>query len=139
MRRLLLRLHPSLAPFCDGSFEYHFIQNIKSSVMKKNIIALLVALFYLTFSSPLSAQKQKYVPEKGHWQLVSNIHDKKTVTVQFYTDQGIKMYEETVSNTRMNVARKKVRRQLYYALKEAYSEWTKNALVSSTHLIAKRN
>jgi hypothetical protein len=107
--------------------------------MKKNIIALLVTLFYLTYSSSLSAQKQKYVPEKGHWQLVSNIRDKKTVTVQFYTNEGIKMYEETLNNVRMNVSRKKVRKQLYYALKEAYGEWMQNALVSSTHLIAKRN
>ena len=108
--------------------------------MKKNIITLLVISFYLALSTPLSAQKQnKYVPEKGHWQLVSNIHDKKTVTVQFYTNDGIKIYEETLTNVKMNVSRKKVRKQLYYALKEAYGEWIQNALVSSNNLIAKRS
>src|SRR5881275_2610294 len=107
--------------------------------MKKNTITtIILATFIFCASQGFAQKKQNYIPERGHWQLVSNIHDKKTVTVQFYEDGGAMIYEETLKNTKMNADRKKIRRQLYFALKDAYQQWTLNRQVTSTDLIAKR-
>jgi hypothetical protein len=107
--------------------------------MKKNLVALAIVMLFLFFTNSVFAQeKQNYIPEKGYWQLVSNLQDKKTVTVRFYTDQNEMIYEETLNNTKMNPNRKKVRRQLYYALQDAYSQWTIAQKITSSDLIAKR-
>src|SRR5689334_25296574 len=106
--------------------------------MKKNFLTTAFLSLVLIFSLQSFAQKkQNYIPEKGHWLLVSNIHDKKTVTVQFYEDGGSMIYEETLKQ-RMNPSRQKVRRQLYFALQDAYKQWTLNRQVTATDLIAKR-
>lgn len=107
--------------------------------MKKIFITSAIFLLFTFLTNQLLAQKkQSYVPEKGYWQLVSNLKDKRTVTVKFYTDQNEMIYEETLSNTRMNAERKKIRRKLYYALQEAYDQWAINQRINSTDLIAKR-
>jgi hypothetical protein len=107
--------------------------------MKKNLIITLGLLFFIFAGTVAFAQKKNnYVSENGHWQLVSNIHDKKTVTVQFYAADGTKIYEETMHNTRLNTDRKKVRRQLYLALEDAYAQWASHTQISSNNLIAKR-
>ena len=107
--------------------------------MKKKFLA--TAFFGLVLFCSLQSfaqKKQNYIPEKGYWQLVTNIHDKKTVTVQFYEEGGAMIYKETLTNARMNPSHKKVRRQLYYALKDAYQQWTLNRQITATDLIAKR-
>src|SRR4051812_43625406 len=109
--------------------------------MKKNIFTAIILVFFITLTgAKLSAQKKTdYIPEKGHWQLVSNIHEKKVITVQFYSAEGDLMYEETVTNRKLNVNRKEVRRQLYYALQEAYEAWAATHVqVQTKDLIAKR-
>jgi hypothetical protein len=107
--------------------------------MKKNLIALTILTLFLFLSHSVFAQeKQNYIPEKGYWQLVSNLKDKKTVTVRFYNDQNEMIYEETLSNTKMNPDRKKVRRQLYYALQDAYGQWAVAQKITGNNLIAKR-
>lgn len=105
--------------------------------MKKNFFGLLALTLLCSFQM-LAQKKQNYIPEKGHWQLVSNIHDKKTVTVQFYEEGGTMIYEETLKHARMNPSRTKVRRQLYFALQDAYKQWSLNRQVTATDLIAKR-
>jgi len=107
--------------------------------MKKNIItAVFLCSFIFCTAQSFAQKKQNYIPEKGHWQLVSNIHNKKTVTVQFYEEGGTLIYEETLTNTRMNPDRKKVRRRLYLALQDAYQQWSLNRQVTTNDLIAKR-
>jgi len=107
--------------------------------MKKNLIVLAVLLMFILLDFQLSAQKkQNYVPEKGCWQLVWNKKDKKTVTVKFYNEQNEMIYEETVYHTKMNADRTKVRRQLFYALQDAYNQWAVHQRINSTDLIAKR-
>lgn len=109
--------------------------------MKKNILATIILFALATFSGlQLAAQKIKNDDTvKGHWQLVSNIHQKKVVTVQFYTDDNTLMYQETLSNVRLNIERKKVQRKLNDALKESYQIWaTTHAEPQAKDLIAKR-
>lgn len=106
--------------------------------MKRNFITSAIILVFVFLGAQGFAQKkQNYVPEKGYWQLVTNHSDKKTVTVKFYNEQNEMIYEETLNNTKMNPQRKKVRRQLYYALQDAYNQWALNQRISSTTLIAK--
>ena len=107
--------------------------------MKKILATTVLTCLVTIISISCSAQKQKsWVPEKGHWMLVSNVHDKKTVTVQFYNDDNTLIYEEQLTNTKLNPNRKKVRRQLCLALDEAYNKWAANVQIGSNDLIAKR-
>jgi hypothetical protein len=107
--------------------------------MKKKLLNALALPLFIFFASQTHAQsKTNFIPEKGYWQLVSNIHDGKTVTVKFYSEQNELIYEETILNTRINPDRKKVRKQLYYALQDAYKQWAFNKQVSSANLVARR-
>jgi hypothetical protein len=107
--------------------------------MKKNLIAAFIVSLFIFLNTACSAQKKSsYIPEKGYWVLVSNKHDKKNVTVQFYTNDNTMIYEETLHNTRLNANRKKLRMQLCAALTEAYDQWAAHVQVRSNDLIAKR-
>ena len=107
--------------------------------MKKYCFAVLATTILLTASSiSFGQKKQNYVPEKGYWQLVSNIHEKKAVTVRFYTDENTMIYEEKISNKKLNPNRQRVRRQLYYALQEAYNQWASNRMIKNNDLVVKR-
>ncbi|MFL5742195.1 MAG: hypothetical protein ACJ75B_18370 [Flavisolibacter sp.] len=107
--------------------------------MKQQIISLVCAALFSTICMQTKAQKRAdYVPEKGFWEIISNKHDKNLVTVQFYNEEKVMMYQETL-HSKLNVNRKKIRHQLYDALNEAYQTWTltHNSPVA-TNLIAKR-
>jgi|SRR5215213_6576310 len=107
--------------------------------MKKYFATAVMSFLLMLVIAPCFAQKKPGdISSRGHWQLVSNIHDKKTITVQFYTDQNNMIYEEKLTNARMNTKRRKIRRQLNLALEEAYNQWTANMHVASINLIAKR-
>lgn len=108
--------------------------------MKKNIPAIIILFVILTFSGlNSSAQKTKSIePVKGYWMLVSNVHQKNVVTVQFYTDDNNLIYHETV-NKNLNVKRSSVRNKLNDALKESYQTWAANHVgPAEKDLIAKR-
>lgn len=90
--------------------------------MKQKFFPLVLLVCLLSLSSMKVAAQSNTTAEKGHWQLVSNIHEKKMVTVQFYSANEELMYEETLK-TRLNVSRKKVRRQLDEALTKVNQAW----------------
>ena len=102
------------------------------------LITVLTSVMAILSISCFAQNKLSWVPEKGHWMLVSNIHNKKTITVQFYNEDNALIYEETLNNVRLNPNRKKVRRQLCLALDEAYNKWAANVQIASNDLIAKR-
>lgn len=108
--------------------------------MKKNIPATIILLVALTFSG-LNSFAQKTTsnePVKGYWMLVSNVHQKNLVTVQFYTDDNTLMYHETL-NKKLNIERSRVRSKLNDALKESYQNWVANHVAPvEKDLIAKR-
>ena len=104
--------------------------------MKHKIIFPTILILFLSGYGAFAQQKNE--PEvKGFWQLVSNISDKKTVTVQFYTSEGQLMYQETLHNVKLKAERKKVQRKLNEALKETYQAWTMNHNFEATDLVAK--
>jgi hypothetical protein len=108
--------------------------------MKKIYLPAILLIFVLSFAGLSSSAQKKtnYIPQQGYWQLVSNVHNKGVVTVQFYSEDNELMYQETVNN-RMNVNRRKVRRQLYLALQEAYGVYAAtHAMPVAKDLIAKR-
>lgn len=107
--------------------------------MKKNYPAAFILFIAVFAATQMFAQnKPDFVPEKGYWQLVSNVKNKKNVTVRFFNSNNEMIYEETLTNAKMNPERRKVRRQLYYAFQDAYNQWALSQKISSTDLIAKR-
>lgn len=107
--------------------------------MKKVLIPALVTLFILSGASQLQAQKREPMPDNATWQLVSNINNKSTVTVQFYTNDGILMYEETLHNVKLNIQKKKTVRKLNAVLKQVHSNWVINrSKTAETDLIARK-
>src|SRR3982751_1091980 len=83
---------------------------IKHNNMKRILlITVLTSVMAILSISCFAQNKLSWVPEKGHWMLVSNIHNKKTITVQFYNEDNALIYEETLNNVRLNPNRKKVR------------------------------
>ena len=105
--------------------------------MKKMISATVLTMVILFAAMAVSAQQRDTAPDNCSWQLVSNIQDKSTVTVQFYTSDGILMYEETLRNTKLNINKRKTVRHLNAVLKEVYSNWVKNK-TAEKDLIAKK-
>ena len=104
--------------------------------MKKIIFAFALTIGVL-ISASADAQQSDSTPDSCSWQLVSNKHDKSKLTVQFYTGEGILMYEETLYNTKLNLNRKKTVRHLNAVLHRVYNNWVMNNL-NERDLIAKR-
>jgi hypothetical protein len=108
--------------------------------MKKTLATVCITALMMIFSiSAFAQKKQSWIPEKGHWMLVSNVHDRKTITVQFYNDDNALIYQETLTNVKMNPNRKKVRRQLCLALDEAYDKWAANVAIGGMILLRREN
>ncbi len=107
--------------------------------MKKIIFATVLIIGVLFAATNSYAQQQDSISDSCSWQLVSNIHDKSKVTVQFYTGTGILMYEETLYNTKLNLNKRKTVRHLNAVLQQVYNNWvmTKSA-ISERDLIAKK-
>ena len=109
--------------------------------MKKSIIpAIIFSLLISLCSLKSSAQKKiKYNPDKGFWVLISNVHQKKVVTVQFYSNENKLIYQEMVTNVKLDINRRKVRHKLYRALNEAYRIWeVTHTVCQAKYLVAKR-
>ena len=107
--------------------------------MKKIIFATFLTIGVLSTAVTANAQKRDTTPDSCSWQLVSNIHDKSKVTVQFYTNSGTLMYEETLYNAKLNINKRKTVRHLNAVLQQVYNNWVmNNSKTSERDLIAKR-
>ncbi|HYF31674.1 MAG TPA: hypothetical protein VD993_11190 [Chitinophagaceae bacterium] len=93
--------------------------------MKKMISVSVLVVSFLFITAGSMAQ-QAPVTDSASWQLVSNIHDPSKVTVQFYSSNGILMYEETLYNTKLNINKKKTVRKLNTLLSQVYTNWVMN-------------
>lgn len=108
--------------------------------MKKliSVFSFILVLNVISMSNAM-AQKSRYAPETGHYQLVSNKHQKNIVLVQFYNDNNEMMHEESLDR-KLNINKTKVRKQLYFALKEANDLYVANKKVQMLQgLMAKRH
>lgn len=91
--------------------------------MKKYLLVISVIFFLSLFSATTFAQKKSYVPEKGYWVLVSNVHEKNNTTVRFYDDGSNLMYEEKVTGVKLNINRRKTLKHLKSALEKTMLAW----------------
>ncbi|HEX6181915.1 MAG TPA: hypothetical protein VFZ47_11765 [Chitinophagaceae bacterium] len=103
----------------------------------KKIIFAVVLLIGVLITTRSDAQQRDSIPDNCSWQLVSNILEKSKVTVQFYTGEGVLMYEETLYNTKLNINRKKTVRHLNAVMQQVYNNWVMNNS-NGKDLIAKR-
>lgn len=107
--------------------------------MKKLITSMLLVTVFTVSAIATKAQQTHAASDSASWQLVSNTHDKSKVTVQFYTNAGVLMYEETVYNRKLNITKKKTVRQLNAVLQQVYNRWVMNgSKTAETDLIARR-
>lgn len=61
----------------------------------------------------------KWVSEKGYWVVRSNINDRYSHSIWFYNNNNILVYRETVTGTRLNPNKRKVRMKLKRLLESA--------------------
>ncbi len=76
--------------------------------MKKYSIALLTIAALLILSESAYPQSEIDKPKQGYWVLVSNIHDRKNSTVQYYLNNSNLIYEDKMVSRRFNIKRKKI-------------------------------
>lgn len=90
----------------------------------KKYSKMIVAMFALSIiSNSIYSQKKSYVPEKGFWVLVSNVHNQKITTVQFYTNDRNLIYEEKVTGVKFKLNRRKTLLYLKEGLGKAITAW----------------
>ena len=106
---------------------------------QKIILGALVAISFLAFQSQALGQKKNKTVENGFWQIVSNVQQPRLMTIQFYTNERQLIYEEILTNVRLKISKKSVRRKLDGTLREAYEFWIVNqARPAANDLLAKR-
>ncbi|MEO7314443.1 MAG: hypothetical protein ABIW47_04620 [Ginsengibacter sp.] len=91
--------------------------------MKNSLKFIIAVCTFLLISSSINAQKKNVIPAEGFWVLESNVHNKKSTIIRFYTDKSVLIYEETVNNCRLNINRKKNVLDLNKGLEEAMVAW----------------
>ena len=85
---------------------------------------MIVAILALSIiSNSVYSQKKSYIPEEGFWVLVSNVHEQKITTVQFYTNDRRLIYEEKVTGVKFKLNRRKTLLHLKEALGKAITAW----------------
>jgi len=87
----------------------------------KAVFLLTIALFFQQIVVTAQSKKST-IPHKGYWVIVSNIHEKKKATIQFYTDQNELIGEEVVV-IKLNPDRRKTRYRLKAGLEKALLAW----------------
>ncbi len=104
---------------------------------QKMILLAILLLCFFTFQS-VHAQKKKN-NEIGFWQIVSQVAQPRHLTIQFYTNDRQLIYEEILTDIRLNISRKNIRRKLDRTLQEAYEFWSRNQTKPEANdLLAKR-
>ena len=109
--------------------------------MKLSLVLLLICLYVLPFtvSAQHSSKMPKWLSNKGFWILETQRSTPKNSIVYFYNNEQVLIYKETINNKRINVAQKKVRKQLEAVLEQALANWQKEKVVKENdHWVASR-
>ena len=109
--------------------------------MKLSLVLLLICLYVLPFtvSAQHSSKMPKWLSNKGFWILETQRSTPKNSIVYFYNNEQVLIYKETINNKRINVARKKVRKQLEAVLEQALASWQKEKVAKENdHWVASR-
>jgi len=105
--------------------------------MKSTMHAALLAVSLLLLNATTHAQS-KAQTDHGNWQLVSRNCSPSKLTVQFFSNDGSLMYEETLYNVKLNIERRKTVRRLNEVLKQVHETWVKNKIpLNQRDIIAK--
>jgi hypothetical protein len=101
--------------------------------MKQHVKTWAVAIVLLSSSFTALAQAKsptipKWVSGKGYWVAESNIHHPLQHIIWFYDNDGLLMYKETLTGTRLNVKRTKVKMKLKKVLEEIVLAWEKKKI-----------
>jgi hypothetical protein len=92
----------------------------------KPILKIGIATLALTFTSSLQAQtnsKNTTETKTGFWVVESNIRSPKNSVVYFYNEDKKLVYKESVTGRRININRKKTRKQLNTVLEQSLLSW----------------
>ena len=109
--------------------------------MKLSLVLLLICLYVLPFtvSAQHSSKMPKWLSNKGFWILETQRSTPKNSIVYFYNNEQVLINKETINNKRINVARKKVRKQLEAVLEQALASWQKEKVEKENdHWVASR-
>jgi hypothetical protein len=93
---------------------------------RKQFIPIVVLLFVGTvLPACLKAQGRRVgpVPEKGFWEVVSNIATPKEATVQFYDLERHLIYQERVVGVKLDLSSRRTCRRLNRSLQVALLAW----------------
>lgn len=98
--------------------------------MKRNQIIPIVVLLLMWTVMPawLKAQERRVgpVPEKGFWEVVSNIARPTEATVQFYDLERHLIYEERVVGVELDLSSRRTCRRLNRSLQAALLAWAEH-------------
>lgn len=94
--------------------------------MKIFLKAIVSIIAILIISNSAYTQSKTYTSEKGFWVIVSDIHNKKNNTIQFYDNNSNLIYEEKITGISINIKRKKNLRILKDGLEKAIAYWAQN-------------
>ena len=110
--------------------------------MKKVPLFLFLILFVLLHtivSAQASGKAPKWLSGKGFWNMESNIKSPRTCTIYFYNNSNELVYKETITGKRININRKKIRKDLEAVLVQAVTAWEKkNVYRENEALVAQR-
>ncbi|MBS1655062.1 MAG: hypothetical protein JSU05_09465 [Bacteroidetes bacterium] len=94
---------------------------------KRIAVSGFALLFFIACNGQQSldstSKTASWVPESGYWVIKSNIHSPKNATVLFYSNDGILVYEESVSGKKINVKRKRTLKLLKSVLDRSVIAW----------------
>jgi hypothetical protein len=96
-------------------------------IFKATFFAIL-----LSFALSSKAQtKLNTTPEKetGFWVIESNKHSPKNSIVYFYNEDKELVYKESITGKRININRKKTRKQLNGVLEQCLLSWKKERTI----------
>ena len=99
---------------------------------RKQIIPIVVLLFvWAVLPACLKAQGRRVgpVPEKGFWEVVSNIATPREATVQFYDLERHLIYQEHVVGVELDLKSRRTCRRLNRSLQAALVAWEEHKQV----------
>lgn len=97
--------------------------------MKKKIMSSLAATLVLLFSFSAFSQDAARVPawlsDKGYWVIETHLMQPKQATIRFYNNEHVLVGISTISGTRLNIKKNKVKMQLKAMLEASLLQWAK--------------
>ena len=110
--------------------------------MKQLLTYLLLLTLMLLLAAGIDAAAQK-VPlakvNKGFWVLESNIKTPETTIAYFYNKDHILVYKERIEGVKLNLGKRKTRKQLNAVLHQSLAAWeNEKVLKQNSQLLASR-